>query len=221
MYLLKPKGFWGNLETGLPPELRNVQPSQPDQRVVDKITSEFVQLKPGAEALKNWTGINLRFIDPGEYQLWQQDQREKDLKADVGKEGRFRDVAVDEALAAYKASGTPAPSRAYLNAIYDSTLKEQSRHASAAVRSYEKDMVTGKVDEKTAMAAAAYLVGRDKEAQVEVVGILLRDAPAEQNIEDAKVLMRQRLVDALRARAHKDVLRPTGADLVGTARAKQ
>jgi hypothetical protein len=221
MFVLRPKGFWANLETGLPPELRNVRPSRLDQRAIDELTGEFVQRRPNAEALREWLGINLRFVDPADYALWQQDQAEKNLKSDVNAAGRVKRAIVDEAMSEWGAQ--LGRSRAFVEALYDQALAENKRLARVDLRSFEKKLATGQVDERAALAAGAALAGKDRESVAELVALMLRDVPVEQNREDAKILLRQKLVNALRARALKAARPPTAAelrDLAGTPNAQ-
>lgn len=201
MYVTKPKGFWANLESSLPPELHPVGPSDPGQRVVNQQTSEFVQLKPGMEALKQWTGINLRLIDPADYQLWEEGQREKGLKLDTNQDARLKKYVVDRTLAELPDLGK---SRAYLEAVYDTAAKEASRQGRAEIAALEKKILTGAVPAETVDRVAAALAGRNPEVQKEIAMLLLREGvPPDQNLADAKVLLRQRLIQAFRQRVEK------------------
>jgi hypothetical protein len=210
MYVLKPKGFWANFELGLPTELRNVRPSEPDARVINQLTSEFVKLRPDTEALKEWTGINLRFLDPGEYQLWQEDQREKGLKRDSNEAARLKKYIVDQTLAEM---GPTDKSRAFFEALYDQTYREDRRQARAEARALEKAIVNGQVPEAAVLKAAGALARQDRELQKEIGLLLQRDLPADQNVDDVKVLLRQRLVTTLRNRALRRVPPPAPARL--------
>jgi hypothetical protein len=209
MYLTKPRGFWGNLELGLPPELRNVQRSVPEDRVLNKQTSEFVRLKPDAEALKEWAGINLRFVDPADYQLWQEEQREKGLKLDTDQSARLRKFVVDGLMDRGENAGR---SRAFIEAMYDRAEKEAGRLGRVQLATIEKRIITGSVPRDQVDRLALAYAGDNPELQKEIVMLLVRQKPegvtdeawAEQNRADAKVLARQRLIQALRQRIQRE-----------------
>lgn len=211
MYLLKPKGFWGNLEIGLPPELRNVRPSPPSDRIVNKITSDFVELQPKLEALKEWLGINIRTLDPVEFKMWQEAQAAADLKGSVNDAGRTKKFIVDQAMQDWGDKlGKP---RTLVEALYDSQYAENRRAARAATKDIERAFVDGQISPNAAAALALALAGKDKEMQLEIVGLLARDLPMNQNVSDVRLLLRRALIQRLEAGTRKAARPPTPAEL--------